>query len=133
MPLRSYRDLVVWQRSMELAEEVYRLCGAMPRYEAFGIASQIRRASTSIPANIAEGYGREYRADYVKHLSVAQGWLAELETLVMLSVRIGHLEPRDVPKACSLSDEVGRMLTVMLKRLGSRRPLTGSRPVGPRP
>jgi four helix bundle protein len=133
MPLRSYRDLVVWQRSMELAEEVYRLCGGMPRYEVFGIASQIRRASTSTPANIAEGYGREYRADYVKHLSVAQGSLAELETLVMLSVRIGHLEPRDVLTACSLSDEVGRMLTVMLKRLGSRRPLTGSRLLGPRP
>jgi len=133
MPLRSYRDLVVWQRSMELTEELYALCARMPRYETLGIAGQIRRAATSIPANIAEGYGREYRADYVKHLSIAQGSLAELETLVMLSVRIGHVEPPMVLRACALSDEVGRMLTAMLKRLGSRRPLTPSRSVGPRP
>lgn len=133
MSLRSYRDLVVWQRSMELAEELYGLCSRMPRYEMFGIAGQIRRAAASIPANIAEGYGREYRADYVKHLSIAQGSLAELETLVMLSVRIGHVEPPTVLKACSLSDEVGRMLTAMLRRLGSRRPLAPSRVVSPRP
>ena len=133
MSLRSYRDLIVWQRSMELAEELYRLCAAMPRYEMFGVAAQIRRAGTSIPANIAEGYGREYRADYVKHLSIAQGSLAELETLVMLSVRIGHLAPPDVLRGCALSDEVSRMLSAMIKRLGSRRPLTGSRPSGPRP
>ena len=133
MSLRSYRDLIVWQRSMELAEEVYRLCTEMPRYEAFGIAGQIRRAGTSIPANIAEGYGREYRADYVKHLSIAQGSLAELETLVMLSVRVGHVQPPLVLRACNLSDEVGRMLTAMLKRLGSRRPVAPSRSIGPRP
>ena len=133
MPLRSYRDLVVWQRSMELAEELYRICARLPRYETFGIAGRIRRAAASIPANIAEGYGREYRADYVKHLSIAQGSLAEVETLVMISVRIGHMEPPLVLRACDLSDEVGRMLTVMLKRLGSRRPLWSSRSVSPRP
>lgn len=133
MSLRSYRDLVVWQRSMELAEEVYRLCAGMPRFEVFGVASQLRRAASSIPANIAEGYGREYRADYVKHLSIAQGSLAEVETLVMLCVRIGHLEPPAVLRACGLSDEVSRMLRALLKRLGSQRPVTPSRRLGPRP
>ena len=133
MSLRSYRDLVVWQRSMQLAEEIYALCGAMPRFETFGIAGQLRRASASIPSNIAEGYGREYRADYVKHLSIAQGSLTEVETLVMLSVRVGHLRPEAVLKACSLSDEVSRMLRALLKRLGSQRPVTPSRRLSPRP
>lgn len=133
MSLRSYRDLVVWQRAMELAEEIYKLCSSVPRFEMFGLVSQLRRASTSIPANIAEGYGREYRADYVKHLSVAQGSLAEVETLVMLCVRVGHLEPTTVLRACTLSDEVSRMLRVLLKRLGSRRPTGPARRIGPRP
>jgi four helix bundle protein len=133
MSLRSYRDLVVWQRSMELAEEIYALCTIMPRFEIFALAGQLRRASSSIPANIAEGYGREYRADYLKHLSVAQGSLAEVETLVMLSVRVGHLQPTAVIKACALSDEVSRMLRAMLSKLGSRRPIAPSRKLGPRP
>ena len=133
MSLRSYRDLVVWQRSMELAEEVYSLCATLPRFEIFALAGQLRRASSSIPANIAEGYGREYRADYVKHLSVAQGSLAELETLVMLGVRVGHLQPASVIKACALSDEVSRMLRAMLAKLGSRRPVTPGRKLRPRP
>ena len=73
MSLRSYRDLVVWQRSMELAEELYRLCGAMPRYEIFGVTSQLRRAASSIPANIAEGYGRGTGADRARFYEYALG------------------------------------------------------------
>jgi len=127
MPLRSYRDLVVWQRSMELAQEVYRLDRALPAAERSGLSDQLRRAACSIPSSIAEGYGREYRTEYVKHLSAAQGSLAELETLLMLAVRVEYFRPVDLLEAVRLSDETARMLTVMLRKLGSRRPAGAAR------
>src|SRR5438128_2288659 len=79
MGLESYRDLRVWQLSMQLAEDCYRLTRSFPREETFGLTSQIRRASSRIPANIAEGYGRSHRGEYLQFLRVAQGSLKELE------------------------------------------------------
>jgi four helix bundle protein len=73
--IQSYRDLEVWQQGMALAEACYRITKTFPREEIYGMVSQIRRAAVSIPANIAEGYGREYRNDYVKFLRIAQGSL----------------------------------------------------------
>lgn len=127
MSLRSYRDLTVWQRAMELAQEVYRLSRTLPRTEQFALSDQVRRAACSIPSNIAEGYGREYRAEYLKHLSMAQGSLAELETLLMLAARVGYFGPSDLLAAVRLSDETARMLAVMLRKLGSRRPTAATR------
>ena len=73
MALKSCRELEVWQRSVDLVVEMYRLSGAFPSEEKFGLTSQIRRAAVSIPANIAEGYGRKHRGDYVRHVSFARG------------------------------------------------------------
>src|SRR5882672_3415939 len=79
-PINSYRDLVVWQESMNLAEASYRLTASFPKEEAYGLTAQLRRSGSSIPANIAEGYGRDSRGAYVQHLRVAQGSLKEFET-----------------------------------------------------
>ena len=121
MALRSYRDLVVWQRSMELTDESYRLSLQLPKWELFGLGSQIRRAAVSVSANIAEGYGREHRGDYVRHLSVARGSLTELETLFMVAARVGHFKPDALTRAAGLSDEISRMLLTMIRRLGTTR------------
>ena len=86
--LRSYRDLLVWQKALELTVLIYRLSEGFPRTEIYGLTSQIRRASVSVPSNIAEGYGRGSRKEYLQFLFVAQGSLKELETQTILSQRL---------------------------------------------
>ena len=83
--IRSYRDLLVWQRAMALAESCYRLTGRLPSRETYGLSSQVRRCAVSVPANIAEGHARLHRGDYIRYLSIARGSLSELETLLVLS------------------------------------------------
>jgi four helix bundle protein len=83
--INSYRDLRVWQDAMTLAESCYRLTRQFPRDELFGLTSQIRRAAASIPANVAEGHGRESTGNFVQSLRVAQGSLKELETHLLLA------------------------------------------------
>lgn len=85
MTVRSYRDLTVWQKGMTLAATVYRLTRRLPKYEEYRISSQMVRAATSVPANIAEGHGRGTRKDYAKFVSTAKGSLAELETFLLLA------------------------------------------------
>ena len=87
----SHRDLVVWQKSMDLAVEVYRLSKTFPKEETYRLTSQITRAVASVPANIAEGHARSTARDYASFLSVAKGSLMETETFLMLSVRLGYL------------------------------------------
>ena len=91
MPVRDYRDLVVWQAAMTLAEKCYEPTKAFPRDELFGMTAQIRRASASIPANIADGRGRQGTKNFFRFLSVARGSLVELETHLQLSHRVGLL------------------------------------------
>ena len=86
--IQSYRDLRVWQEAMTLAEMCYRLTKIFPKEEVYGMTSQIRRAAASVPANIAEGYGRESRAEYIRFLRIAQGSLKEVETHLILSERV---------------------------------------------
>lgn len=86
MSIKSYRDLLVWQKAMDLVAESYGLSAKPPKTETYGLASQIQRAAVSIPANIAEGHGREHLGDYLHHLSVANGSLMELETHLLLAV-----------------------------------------------
>jgi four helix bundle protein len=114
---KTYRDLIVWQKAMELAEEVYRLSYTLPKHEMYGLASQIQRAAVSIPSNIAEGHARKHKKEFVHHLSFAKGSLAELETQIILAVRLGHFEKSSVVRFWSLSQEVGKMLTPMINSL----------------
>lgn len=117
MDQSGYRGLTVWQRAMELAEEVYRLTDLLPATEKYGLSSQLQRASASIPANIAEGYGRSHRGDYLRHLSFARGSLMEVETHMILAVRVKKLEREDAVKAWELAQEVGKMLTQMIRSM----------------
>ena len=95
-PIQSYRDLRVWQEGMTLAETCYRLTQPFPKAELYGMTSQIRRSAVSIPANIAEGYGRENRGEFIQFLRVAQGSLKELETHLLLALRVGLANPAAV-------------------------------------
>jgi four helix bundle protein len=111
MALRSYRELEVWQRAMDLVEAVYHLTEHFPGEEKFGLTSQIRRAAVSIPANIAEGYGRSHRGDYLRHLSIAKGSLSEMETHLTLAVRLKFVEREQALTCWELAQQVGQMLT----------------------
>jgi len=117
MSIQSYRDLRVWQEAMNLAEAVYRLTKRFPKDELFGLTSQMRRASVSIPANIAEGYGRESIGAYVQFLRVSQGSLKELETHALLAHRIGILMELDMNALLSSAETTGKMLRALIRSL----------------
>jgi four helix bundle protein len=123
MPIKKYSDLEVWQKAIELVAESYQLAHSLPRAEAFGLVSQIRRAAVSIPANIAEGHGRIHCAEYVHHLSVARGSLVELETFITIAERLSYIAPEQLRRVRELCDHVSRMLANLIKRLrGPRAP-----------
>ena len=121
MAIRTYRSLDVWQRAIELVESVYLLTAKFPSTEKFGLTSQIQRAAVSIAANIAEGYGRSHRGDYLHHLSISRGSLMEVETHLTLAARLKLVSRQDVIVAWKLSQQVGQMLT---KLIASLRPET---------
>ena len=104
--IKSYRDLLVWQKAMDLVAESYILSGKLPKTEIYGLASQIQRSAVSIPANIAEGQGREHLGDYLHHLSVANGSLMELETHLLLVSRLGFVSAGQ--KSNQLLDKTGK-------------------------
>ncbi len=127
-----YRQLRVWQRAIELVECVYALTKPWPDSERFGLISQIQRASVSIPANIAEGYGRSHRGDYLRFLSIASGSLMEVETLLTIAVRVGVCD-RDAATECwSILQDTGRMLTRLTQSLRNDKPSPPQTP-DPRP
>ena len=117
MTLQSYRELRVWQRSVELASECCAIADGLPNAERFALGSQIRRAAVSIPANIAEGYGRNGRAEYVHHVGIARGSLYELETLIEIARLRGYVSETDVQPLTNRTREVAAMLTRLRLRL----------------
>ena len=115
--IKSYRDLQVWQRAMDLAVACYDVTRDFPKSETYGMASQIRRASVSIPANIAEGFGRDSTGNFVSFLRVSQGSLKELETHLLLSIRVGLSEQQSVDPLLQQCDELGRMLRAYIRSI----------------
>jgi len=113
----SYRDLEVWQKAMDLVTAVYHFSRDFPSDERFGLTSQIRRAAVSVAANIAEGNARAHRGDYLRHLSIARGSLAEVDTHTQIAVRLEFVERDPALKIWDQSQEVGRMLTGLIKSL----------------
>src|SRR4051812_845446 len=111
MGIQSYKELEVWQLGMDLAEECYRVTKDFPKEELFGMTCQIRRAAASIPANIAEGQGREHTREFLHYLSVARGSLMELETHLMLSQRVGLLDPAKATLLLTQTERISRMLS----------------------
>jgi four helix bundle protein len=116
-PVRSYRDLKVWESAMQLATECISVAGALARQRRYSLADQIERAAISVPSNLAEGNGRRGRADYLRHLSIANGSLFELETQLALVERAGLLEPAALERAHSLVHDVGCLLNGLIRKL----------------
>jgi four helix bundle protein len=122
MKIESYRDLVVWQKSMELVVECYRAARTFQDNDRFGLSSQLQRAAVSVPANIAEGRSRGHIKEFLRHVSIACGSLAEIETHVEIAQRLTYLPPEKAHSLLKQTDEVGRMLTSL--RASLRRRLT---------
>lgn len=115
--IESHRDLIVWQKAMDLAVEVYRLAAKFPPTETYRLVSQVTRAAASVPANIAEGHARGTSRDYSNFLSIAKGSLMETETFLTLAVRLGYLSQEEAGPALGLITEISKMLTVLRRRL----------------
>jgi four helix bundle protein len=120
--IRTYRDLLVWQKAMDLVVTSYESAKRLPGHELYGLIAQIQRAAVSIPANIAEGHGRRHRGDYLHHLSIARGSLLELETHFLIAVRLKYLQANDVQLILKSTDELGRMISGLILKLKNKSP-----------
>ena len=120
MKVRSYCELIVWQKAMDLVQEVYAATRNFPREEIYGLTSQLRRAAVSVPSNIAEGRGRKSTNEFLHHLSIAYGSLMELETQLMIAERLDYLEQRDVARMTERTAEVGRLLNGLSNSLSTK-------------
>jgi four helix bundle protein len=116
----SFRDLKVWQRSMTLVEEIYSVTRSFPNDERFGLTSQIRRATISIPSNIAEGKRRRRQAVFLNHLDIALGSQAEVEVQLEIARRVGFLAAHDYERLQLIVEEVGRMLNGLISSMRPR-------------
>ena len=112
-----YRNAVVWDKAMALAEQACRLSGTLPAVERFGLRSQLSRSAVSVPGNIAEGWSRESRREKAQFLAIAQGSLSELHTQLLLCERLGWFDPEPLKPIYGLIDEVSRMLTALRRKL----------------
>ena len=121
MGVISYRDLLVWQKAMNLVEDCYRISQEFPRHQQFGLTGQLQRAAVSSPANIAEGYGRQVSGDYLRFLSIARGSLTELETHIQIVNRLSYLGDLETEKLLKATTEIGRMLTSLFSSLKRRK------------
>lgn len=115
--IRDYRDLIVWKEAMDIAEAVYLLTRTFPREELFGMTSQMRRSAASIPANIAEGFGRAQRRTFIQFLRIAQGSLKELETHTALCLRVGLLTSEKSVEMSILYERLGKRLVSFVRSL----------------
>jgi four helix bundle protein len=122
--IESFKDLIVWQKAMDFADEVYRLTKLFPKEELYSLTNQIRRAVVSIPSNIAEGKDRHAIAEYLHFLSIAKGSLAEVETQLLLAVRFGYITEAQAGEAFQLREEISRMLVSLRSKLSPLKPDT---------
>jgi four helix bundle protein len=120
MEIQSFQDLQVWQKAMLLAEQVYRLTRGFPREELFGLTSQMRRAATSIPANIAEGWGRRGTKEFLQFLNIAAGSLRELETYILLAQRVELATPAKAQPILELLHVLSKQLVNLQRSLKKR-------------
>jgi four helix bundle protein len=134
--IKSFKDLIAWQRAMQLVQEVYRLTSRFPKTERYGLISQMRRAAVSIPSNISEGYSRRTQAEFIRFLDVARGSANEVETQLLLSTNLGITTMPDAELALSLVQEVQRILRGLADKLHrsgrqavrARQPVDGGAP-----
>ncbi|WP_454980616.1 four helix bundle protein [Capnocytophaga haemolytica] len=113
--IKSYKELVVWQKSMALVTAVYQISSKFPQSELFGITNQMRRSAISIPSNIAEGFGRNSSQDYLRFLYIARGSLYEMETQIQIAVSLGFTTHH--AEIINMIDEVGKMLNATITKI----------------
>ena len=118
--MKTFRDLLVWQKSMNFVTEIYKESKSFPKEETFGLTSQIRRSSVSIPSNISEGYGREGVKDYIRFLNIAMASLFELQTQLEIAFNLEYLKKEKFDILYELSREIERMLSSFIKSIKSR-------------
>lgn len=118
--VESYRDLTVWQKSIELVKYIYQLTQNFSADEKFGLVSQMRRAAVSIPSNIAEGQARRTTGDYIRFVSIAEGSLAELDTQLILSLELSYCSKANTKEIFLLMAEVRKMLNALRISLTAR-------------
>jgi four helix bundle protein len=115
--IRSYRDLKAWQQAVDLVPPVYSLLRRLPKEETYALAAQIRRAVVSVAANIAEGHARQHTREFVQHLSIARGSLAEVDTLLVIAVRLGYVEAAEVEAIGAQMKSIRMVLHGLTRRL----------------
>lgn len=120
MQVNSYRELKVWRLGMELAKEVYRLTRTFPKHEVYGLSSQMQRAAVSVPANIAEGHAKTSTREFLRHVSIAHGSLAELETHPILAESLEYCQREECSPLLNKCAEEGRMLNGLRRSLETK-------------
>ena len=116
--VKNYRDLIVWQKSMDLVTKTYNLIKTLPKEELYALSSQMRKAAISIPSNIAEGYGRRSTKEYINFLHIARGSNAELQTQLLICVNLGYLQEKDITTVFKLSEEVSKIINTIISKIG---------------
>ncbi len=119
--VKTYKDLVVWQKAMQLVTQIYLTTKGLPKEEVYGLVSQIRRCSVSIPSNIAEGYGRNSTNDYLRFLQIASGALYELQTQLEICLNLKYLSKDIFEEIYEQSREIERMLGSLMRKLGTNK------------
>ena len=120
MTIKSYRDLEVWQKAMDLVVACYEITKEFPKYETYGLTSQLQRAAVSIPANIAEGQARQYTREFIQYLSISYSSIAELETLMQIAEKLNYLKANQLYKFMDRTAVLGRMINGLRKSLEKR-------------
>ena len=116
--VKSYQDLLVWQKSVDLVTEIYRVTNTFPREETFGLTSQLRRSAISIPSNIAEGQGRATKGEFIQFLATARGSLFELKTQMLIASKLSYLTAERAAELTMQADRVGQLLNGLIRALG---------------
>ena len=121
MIISNYQDLIVWQKSIDLVEEVYQLVKYLPKDELYALSDQMRRSAVSVPSNIAEGQQRNSRKEFINFLSIAKGSNAELQTQLLICKRLHFLSEEQTSQDFALSQEISKMLTKLTNTLSNKR------------
>ena len=120
MAVQSYRQLIVWQRAMELVQSIYKLTKDFPKEEIYGLTSQIRQAAVSIPSNIAEGQGRDSTKEFLHHPSISYGSLMEVETQILIAESLNYLKQEETKLILTKTAETGRLINGLTRSLKSK-------------
>jgi len=119
MAAKHYKELIVWQKAMDLVCLVYKITKSFPKEELYGLTTQIRRAAVSVPSNIAEGQARKTTAEFRNFLSIARGSMAELETQLIIAVRLNYMQKSQMQEIMTVHDEVSKMLFALTIKLAT--------------